>query len=253
MIAGEIPAYYIFMYGSFSDGKYKYMILEAADCTLDDLMIEHNLTIKEYFRIFYHIASAISYLEDLQFNHGDLWSENIVVSFPDKDIDGPDSFVIKLIDYDCAFKSKSSINHPSIGGADDFRDKFILGYDLNRFFDALLFSYKAFVKKRRTNQVRKWKRKHGKKVKPPKYIETDSSDEEYDEANIIFPPEIIDFMNTLNLHDPSDFRTNPEMSGKSIMKKILEYAKNLDMNIWEEFDDESDDESGSEASSESEG
>jgi len=227
MIKGELPGYYIFTYGSFTSGSKKYIILEKVDQCIDDYLTCNNLTTKQYFRIFYHIANAVSYLEDLKFNHGDLWIENIMIKWHDNG-----EFTIKLIDYDSAFQENSDINNPSLGGSDYYRDKFILGYDLNRFFDSLIFSYESFIEKKKSFKLKKIekalkKQKRGKKVVVPNENDYDSVDEEFDAENIIYPQEIIDFMYELKPNEPNNFDDCPEMSGKSVMKLILSKCEKL--------------------------
>ena len=148
MIEGTIPAYFIFMYDYFNSGKYKYIILEKADYNLEEYLVENDFDTKKYLEIFWQIADAVSYLEALNFNHGDLWDENVMISWlPNQDHIPLEKrkFTIKIIDYDSAFKTKSKINHPSYGGASSFRKDFILGYDLNRFFDSLLYLQLALM------------------------------------------------------------------------------------------------------------
>ena len=122
MMKNELVGYYIFLYGSFTSGSRKYMILEKLDKGLDEYLTENNVDVKTYLQIFWHIANAVDYLEQFRFNHGDLWIENVMLKWwPGQN----GKFNIKIIDYDSAFKENSQINHPSFGGADDFRDKFI--------------------------------------------------------------------------------------------------------------------------------
>lgn len=235
MIDGNLPGYYIFMYGCFTSGGQKYIILEMADKCLDTYLIENNVTTEIYLRIFWHIANAVAHLEALKFNHGDLWSENVMMTWKPDQENVPEAereFDIKIIDYDSAFKANSQIVNPSYGGADKFRDKFILGYDLNRFFDSLIYSYESYVKKKEKHKKAKIAkmrrlRKQGKKVKIPKMNEPDTDDEEFDQDNIIYPQEIVDFMYRLGPSDPNVFDDCPDMSGKAVMKAVEEYAKEL--------------------------
>lgn len=227
---GELPGYYIFMYATFPSGKNQYIIMEKADKCLDALCIEHNLSTDTYLKIFWHIANAVDCLEKLHFNHGDLWSENVMIVWdPDQDnIPEVDrSFTIKLIDYDSAYKDRVC-TQPSFGGATKFRTKFLLGYDLNRFFDGLLFSYENYIEKKTAHKKDKIKhlqklQKKGKKVVIPKLYEQDDSDEEYDRANVIYPSEIIDLMYSFNTTDPDDFTDLPHLSGSTVKTKIEEY------------------------------
>ncbi len=239
MTEGNLPGYFIFMYGCFTSGNKKYIILEKADKNLDDYLVDYNINIETYLRIFYHIADAVSYLEALEFNHGDLWSENVMLSWHSAQEDVPEEekdFNVKIIDFDSAFKPNTQITNPSYGGADKFRKKFILGYDLNRFFDSLIYSYESYVekkakhKKNKITRMRKLK-KRGKKVPIPSMEEDDKSDQEYDNDNIIYPQEIIDFMYQLNVRDPNVFDNCPDMSGQSVKNMIEQYSSKLGINL----------------------
>lgn len=241
LIAGEFPGYFIFMYGCFTSGGKKYIILEKADHGLDDYLTEYNADTKTILQIFYHIARAVSYLEKEEFNHGDLWSENVMLSWlPDQE-DIPEEereFTIKVLDFDSAYKSASQIKNPSYGGADYFRTKFILGYDLNRFFDGLIYSYESYIKKKTATKKRTIARlrrlkKQGKKVTIPRMEDPDKEDEAFDAENIIYPQEIIDFMHQLKPRDPNYFKDCPEMSGEAVMKAIENYAVKLDIDLFD--------------------
>lgn len=240
MLAGELPGYYIFMYDSFNSGNKKYIVLELADICLDDYLVENDVDTKGYLQIFWHIANAVSMLEDMEFNHGDLWSENVMLKWlPDQEESSDDfRFQVKIIDFDSAFKKNSRVKNPSYGGADKYRNKFILGYDLNRFFDSLLYSYESYIgkkeqhKKRKIARLRKL-RKKGKKVKIPRMEDVDSDDEAFDADNIVYPKEIIDFIYSLKPEEPNCFEDCPEISGKAVMRKIEEYAVNLDIDLYD--------------------
>jgi len=240
MLNGTIPGYFIFMYDFFTSGDWNYIILEKADYSLEDYMMKFNHDTKKYLEIFWHIANAISYLEELEFNHGDLWDANIMLSWLDdqeeSEIDDK-LFTIKIIDLDSAFKEDSLVTSPSLGGSDYYRDKFILGYDLNRFFDALLFSYKDYVEKKKQHKIKKIKKmtilkKKDKKIVIPSLDEDDDSDIEFDNDNVIYPPEIIKFMLDLKPTDPDNFKDNPGMSGNSIKMKIEKYANELELELF---------------------
>jgi len=89
MMAKKLPAYYIFLYGTFTDGGHKYLILEQADYLFDELMINYTLTTERFIKLFYQIARGVHYLELRKFNHGDLWSENVMISWTDPYDDTP--------------------------------------------------------------------------------------------------------------------------------------------------------------------
>ena len=240
MVAERLPGYYIFMYGYFTSGGQQYIILERADKCLDDYFADYDIDTETYLRIFWHISNAVSKLEALEFNHGDLWSENIMLNWlPDQE-DLPEDereFDIKIIDYDSAFKSNSQIKSPSYGGASSFREEFILGYDLNRFFDSLIYSYESYVekktkhKKAKIARLRKLKKK-GVKVTIPSMDDQDESDDEFDAENIIYPQPIIDFMYQLGPNDPDVFDDCPDMSGLAVMKAVEDCAAELGIDLF---------------------
>jgi serine/threonine protein kinase len=241
MIAEELPNYFVFVYGCFTSGNKKYLILEKLDYSLDKYMVEYNLTVETYLCVFYQIAQAVSYLEALNFNHGDLWVENVMLNWRKGQEDVPieyREFDIKLIDYDSAFMENSTINHPSWGGADEFRTKFILGYDLNRFFDSLIFSYESYIEKKtvyKKAKIAKLKRlkKKNNNIVIPSVDDPDSSDEEFDQMNVIYPTEIITLLYEIGPSDPNNFNDCPDMSGSSIMQLIKTYADDLVLDIFE--------------------
>lgn len=239
MMASKIPAYFIFMYGTFSSGNKRYIILERADYRMDDYLSQYNFKPKTFLQIFYHVANGVSYLENMQFNHGDLWSENVLLVWHKDDLELPMNerrFSIKIIDFDSAFKENSEVNNPSYGGAEKYRKKYILGYDLNRFYDALIYSYESYLdkkleyKKSKISKLKKMQKK-GHKVKIPSLDEEDSDDEAFDRVNIVYPQEIVDFMYKLGPQDPNVFKDCPDMSGKNVMKMILDYAKELGLDL----------------------
>jgi hypothetical protein len=238
MMNGEYPGYYIFMYGCFISGNKKYLILEKADINLDIYLSKYNVGVKECLTIFYHVAQAVSILENDELNHGDLWIENVMLSWlPDQE-DEPENqrkYVVKLIDYDSAFKPNTMIKNPSYGGADKYRDKFILGYDLNRFFDAIMYSYEDYIKEKiacKKKRIARLKRQHirDKSIRVPSINERNDIDDDFDEDNIVFPEEIVDFMYRLGFKDPNYFKDYPRMSGKAVMKTIIAYAQELEIN-----------------------
>jgi len=230
MIEEKIPGYFVFMYGCFTSGGKKYIILEKVDYSLDAYMIEYNLSSELYYNIFYQIADAVSYLETNKFNHGDLWSENVMISWlPEQEHLSIDmrKFTIKFIDYDSAFKEKSSINTPTYGGADKYRTKFILGYDLNRFFDSLIYSYESYLEKKTKNKKQKIARlkklqKKNKSIKVPALDDPDSSDDDFDKQNIIYPSDVIDFMYELKPKEPNHFDDTPTMAGEFVKNLLKE-------------------------------
>lgn len=89
MLSGSIPHYYNFMYGNYtSKDKQKIIILERCHENLfDDVLVcRRDWGLKHYISIFYQIADAIDILEKMEMNHGDLWSDNIMVYWKHKEI-----------------------------------------------------------------------------------------------------------------------------------------------------------------------
>lgn len=240
MLSGRMPGYFVFMYGFFTSGSRKYIILEKADKCIDQHLADYNFDEKIFLQIFWHLADAVSYLEAVEMNHGDLWSENVMLVWKPGQENVPEEereFWLKIIDYDSAFKSNSAITNPSYGGAESFRENFIVGYDLNRFFDSLIYSYEDFNTKKRKykeKKIAKLRRakKRGKKVKIPSLDDYDTDDEEFDAENIIYPESIVDFMYSLDAKDPDYFEDCPEMSGESIKKKVEEWAAKLGIDLF---------------------
>lgn len=225
MIQGRIPNYFIFMYDSFFSGNQCYIILEKAEQCFYDYCVENNVSKITYYNMFWQIADAVSYLENMEFNHGDLWSDNVMLN----GIEKQGTVRIKIIDFDSAFKTKSKIKNPSYGGANDFRDSFILGYDLNRFFDSLLYSHNNYIEKKARHKKQKIARmkrlaKKGKKVVIPKIDEQDSSDDEFDAVNIVYPDEVLEFMESLDAKDPDHFDDTPHMSGEAVRDLLDSYC-----------------------------
>jgi len=238
MLAEKIPGYFVFFYGSFSSGNKKYFIIEHCDVCLVNHMTDYNLTTRQFLNIFYHIANAVACLEKYNFNHGDLWVENVMLSWkPDQEHlqDDEKDFWIKIIDFDSAFK-KDLCTNPSLGGADEYRSNFILGYDLSRFFDSLLYAYNSYIEKKiecKKQKIAKLirQKKKNKNIIIPSIDDYDSCDEAYDADNVIYPPEILKFMQDLKPSDPGDFSNRKDMSGEEVCKKILTLAKKLDISL----------------------
>jgi len=223
MLSNEIPAYYVFLYGNYSDGVYKFLMMEKVDRCLDHLMCDHYYSTKWYLDSFRQIAKAVGYLEKYEFNHGDLWNENVMIKWhPNQEgiKEKEKTFDVKFIDFDSAFKNNSLIRFPSLGGGENYRKKFYLGYDLNRYFDAVKYSHDSYIRKRG-----EYKRKMAKKLRIP--IEEVDSDSEIEEENIIFPQEVVDFMVSLPTVDPETFdgvkpNGHPELSAKNVLKLLDE-------------------------------
>jgi len=228
MLASKLPNYYLFMYGDYIHKKYSYFILEKIDIKLEDYLTDYNIFTETYFSVFFQIARAISFLENEEFNHGDLWIENVMLNWKDGQDEKPieeREFDIKLIDYDAACKNNSKINCPNRGGSVRKRIRFLLGYDLNRFYDALLYTYNDYMKKKLEYKIKNISRRHAE-------IDEDTpSDIEYDRINIVYPTNIVNFMNSLPLISIDKLRDHAEMSGENIMTKIIETAKELNIEI----------------------
>lgn len=227
---GKISNYFINLYADITSGNNNYLILEKADTRFDQEFTPRDGTTQEFLNIFWQLAQAVKELEAIEMNHGDLWVENVMLTEQDG------YHHVRIIDFDAAFKEKSNINKPAVGGADYHRTTFVLGYDLNRFFDSVLHSYHSYTKrkladkKRRINKAKRLK-KMGRNVQIPKLDVQDSEDEEWDEVNVLYPPEIVEFMEELGSQDPNYFDDMPDLSGETVQKKIEELADKLQIDI----------------------
>jgi len=226
MLSGEIPPYYNFFFGQFQSGGLNYLILEHADTPIEKFLMTRP-PVQTFLQIFWLIADAIDRLEKLQFNHGDLWLDNVYVSTKNGKIE------IKLIDFDASYHKESRTTVPSFGGSDYRRHKFVLGYDLNRFFDNLLYSHTEFIRIKKENKLKKlraYNRANKTKMTLDEY-KSDDSDREFDDSNIVFPEQIVLFLQRLNIKNLNNFMTNVEMSGERIKNKIEELAKELKIKL----------------------
>jgi len=141
MISGDIPYNYIFLYGTFMEDKYKYLMLEKASITLSNLAYDYDISLKEYVKLYYNIGQAVKWLERIEMNHGDLWDHNVMIKWDSKPSEFENvNYTVKLIDFDSAYKAGVATK-PSLGGSDLHRRKFIIGYDINRLVDAVLAKY----------------------------------------------------------------------------------------------------------------
>lgn len=243
---GKLSNYFINLYADVNSGHNCYLVLEKADIRFDELFTPRNGTTKEFLNIFWQLSQAVKELEAIQMNHGDLWVENVMLTKVG------DRYHVRIIDFDCAFKERSNINKPALGGAFYYRSKFILGYDLNRFFDSLLYSYRKYVVKKLADKKRRiakatMMRKRGKKVTVPKLDVEDSEDEEWDQENIMYPPEIIEFMESLGTCDPE------QEEGQSVKEITAESDDEIDEYETEGEEDEDDVEYETEGDEEDEG
>jgi serine/threonine protein kinase len=240
MLAGELPAYYIFLYGCFTSGSCRYLILEKADKHIFQHFVDYNLSVKIYLQTFWQVADAVSYLEAVKLNHGDLWEENVMLNWNPDQHDIPEeerSFTIKIIDFDAAFQPGSTIKNPNYGGAENYRTKFIIGYDLSRFFDALIFNYEDCVEKKKLykKELMQKERRAKKRKNPPvpkTETEIDAQVEEEFYENATYPQEIIDFMYSLKPNDPDHFEHCERMSGKSVCAMIVKFAEQLGVSLF---------------------
>jgi hypothetical protein len=242
MISNRIPNYFVFLYGSFTSGEYRYLILDKLDLKVSEYLTKYNINTKTIFQIFYQISNAVSFLEKVNFNHGDLWDENVLIKWSPNTMHLPEyerDFTIKIIDFDSSFKSDSTIIHPSYGGASKFRNKFILGYDLNRYFDSILYSYNSFIKKKykdklyRIEQAKKNIKKGKKGVIVPDINIEDEEDLAWDAENILYPEEIVNWLQDLKFVDVNNFNPNPKMSGIKILMSIKEASSHLNMTVFD--------------------
>ena len=121
MLLGTIPHYYNFMYSNYtSKDKQKIIILERCHENLfDDVLVcRRDWGLKEYIMIFYQIADAVDILEKMEMNHGDLWSDNIMVYWKTKEIEEMDE------GYDSNEETSSSKNNEASETNDDTDDSY---------------------------------------------------------------------------------------------------------------------------------
>jgi len=233
MLGGRLPSNYVFLYGSYMTTKvlpsratkpFRNFILEYVDKSLDDFLLDNDLSELEYYRLFYRIAEAVSHLERIKMNHGDLWGENIMLSFEyPEEYDPEDSdseeiyevdlpYTIKFIDFDAAFKRGSKvINKPALGGSDERRRDFYLGYDMNRILDAVLYNYRGITK-----LINKYRKSKEYKTEGERGVQ------EFYEENIRYPVGFIRWIESLGTVTEPDraHKQQPKLSGVEIMKSL---------------------------------
>ena len=224
MINKEFPIYFVLTYGCYSKDNNKYIILEKVDASLEDIMVDNNMPKEWFFKVYAQIATAVSYLEKEHFNHGDLWNDNVMIKWLENSEDiSKRAFHIKLIDYDSAFKENSEIKNPSLGGGLEYRNSFILGYDLNRYFDAMLYSHNSYISKKNKFLQKESRRNRMSVEEFSKLPATIEELKEFEDENIIFPEEVLQFFNELNPVDVEivSKKTNlVRFSGANILRKL---------------------------------
>lgn len=180
---------------------------------LYELMCSRNLTALQYRRIFRQIATAVEFLESIEMNHGDLWVENIMYV---GDIDDPDNFCIKIIDFDSAFRQNDPyINCPAIGGSTKPRNKFIRGYDLNRYFKSLKDAHTEY------QELKNEARSAWNAQKNTRGSFDDTIGKEFDDINVVYPDEIVEFLESLQLNSLDSHTPNVSLSGSVIRQAIM--------------------------------
>ena len=222
MLSNEIPHYFPLIYADYIYKGKRHVVMERCDGRLyDDVFVEDDLTESQYLDFFYQLADAIECLETIEFNHGDLWTDNIMIWITDI------RTRICIIDFDASFK-KGVCDKPALGYTNDYRTKFYIGYDLNRFFDEILHYYKHYIKERQKCKNRKRKERLKKQQKEKNGSDLDESDseiEQYDQDNPKYPPKIIKFIESLPLYNPEEPKQWPQMSGNTMKERILNFAK----------------------------
>lgn len=217
MLKKEIPPYYNFIYGNYSKDGYRYFILEKADKMLDDVMIDTLQTTEWYKDIFMQLFDAVDYLEKLKINHGDLWNDNLMVRWGSGESESPK---LVLIDWDSAFGENTAFQNPTLGGGTIKKKRFILGYDLNRYFDAILYSYNSYQRKKNAC-IKRFARKVSNPEEHPEVLE-------YDNENVVHPKEILSFLKTIEkiiTHiDKVDNDTDLSKLSAVNMRKLLEVS-----------------------------
>jgi hypothetical protein len=238
MESGELPWYYIYMYGSYGtlrkiDGKTTKMrgvIIERADMTYDEYISEYELTTKQHLELLYKIAYGVDCLEKIEMNHGDLYAWNVMLKLPvTDDTDSQDTAVgareplpeVKFIDFDEAFKDHTEFNYILTTSSGKQREDFYVGLDMNRFFDDCCHAHKKFTKKMIEYS----------KIRDPK-----KRNEEIEcliESSPKYPQEIIDFIYSFNSVDCEDaYRDMPHISGENVMKGCIALASELGMTLF---------------------
>lgn len=222
MINNELPHYYPFMYFSFSEDSFKYIVMEKMDYSLDQFMCDYNFSYDWYKNTFIQIATAVKCLEEIEFNHGDLWEENIMLNWvdPNEEMSIDRKFTIKLIDFDCAYKNDSSVNKPGLGGCDSYRDRFYLGFDLNRLISSMLYTHRKYLLLKRNN-----KKSRIKKLKldiSTEDLPDNDEDREYDEVNTVIPQEFLDFMKSIKIISDNKLSDNKNTAATTILAKLKE-------------------------------
>lgn len=213
MICGELPGYYNFLYGCYSRDDNRYFILEKADEILDDVMTVRDHDVEWYKEVYMQIVDAVDHLEKLEFNHGDLWNENIMLRWLTDE-----KFVVIFIDWDSAFMTGSNFQKPSQGGGYEKRDRFMLGYDLNRYFDAVWYAHKSYLRKK--DRFIKRLIKNGESVEDNEEVEL------FDLENIIYPDSVISMFEKLDPMNVDDVVKTTDISRMSA-KNVREFVKAL--------------------------
>lgn len=212
MLEDKLPHYYNFLYGVYSRDDFQYFILEKVDEMLVDVMELNNWETYWYKNVYGQIIDAVSYLEKLNFNHGDLWDGNIMVNWI-KDVEFPQ---IVFIDWDSAYMTGSQFTRPTQGGGFEKRHRFILGYDLNRYFDSVIYCYNSYCKKKDKLINKLTRRKED--------LENHPELEDIDEINIIYPDEIIDFfsnrLNCVDIDEVDDNSNLDHMRAENVKEKL---------------------------------
>jgi serine/threonine protein kinase len=205
MLIEELPHCYNFMYGCYSKDKYQYFILEKCDEMLFEVMEAKNWDVSWFKNVYNQIITGVTALESIDMNHGDLWDGNIMVNWDDDY-----NPTIIFIDWDSAFKTGSQFQTPTLGGGYQRRNRFILGYDLNRYFDSVLYNYNSYIEKREKLANKALKRKESLEDHPDLH--------DIDSLNIIYPPEIINFIQILNAVDVDIVENSTDLSHMSAEK-----------------------------------
>ena len=218
------------------------MVLERCDESLfDDTLIENKYTLPQYLDIFYQIADAVDILEQYEMNHGDLWSENIMSFWKENLYEYRHYTVpeIRIIDYDSSYK-KGVCENPSLGYSEEQRTRFYIGYDLCRLFDELIHMYTNYKEKKehqrqkKAAKIKKMKQK-GQCLDLDPY-ESDDDLREYDEDNVQYPKEFLEWMFDLPIDDPAYPKDNQRLSGKNIKQELIELANKNGIDLLKEIE-----------------
>lgn len=247
MNAGDLPWYYVYMFGSYierrrSGQQLRCVLLEDCGMTCKRYQRRNwmRMSPRQVLELWYRIAHAVDALERIEMNHGDLYRDNVMVCLKrlndtTTDTGGANSsnvgddqnehnldYDIKLIDYDSCFMQGVSTD-PALGCSDYYRKRFILGLDMNAF----LFN-ECWLLAQYLNDLDEYR-------ESKEYLENggEATIDRYIKPDVCYPEEIREFLATLTgdvietndiVNTHSDYHHH-STSGAAIMQKIATFAR----------------------------